>query len=274
MSHIEQVWISQAAPPREVDLTAARACTVPTPARSREVGGATCALGDAVVRRRVLLGQPLAERIARSVFGRYPRVLELDDLVGAAFLGLVDAALRFEPARGVPFEAFAAARVRGAVLDALRKADWVPTSSRRKRAQLDYARERLVSRLGREPTREELVRALELPAEEAAALRLHAQYGDTISLDAYASPDDLGWEERLADDLPGADELVGERERVDGLLGAIAALPPRERWVLERYHLQEGNLRDVAAELGVTESRVCQLARQAIGRMRGAMIAE
>lgn len=211
--------------------------------------------------------RPLAERIARWVFSRYPKVLELDDLVGAAFLGLVDAARRFDPARGIAFEAFAGTRIRGAVLDALRAADWVPTHTRRQRTRLEQARSEVRSRTEGPSSAGEVARALDISLDAYDRLVAGAQLGETSSLEDLVE-EGQAWGDRTAGSDVGQDEQLEHDRDLAALYAAIRQLPERERHVIEAYNLEERRLKDVALDLGVTESRVCQISRQAIGRLR------
>jgi len=237
-------------------------CTRSTSQGPGEVGSRPADLVDSY--------RPIAERIARGIYSRYPRVLDVDDLVGAAYLGLVDAAQRFDPERGVPFYGFAVGRVRGAVLDALRGADWVPAHARRKRSRIEYASRRFAARMGRAPTRVELAQALDVSLAEADRLLLGAHAGAITPLKD--DEDGLSWQERVPSAEPTPDDLLDVADSVEALHRAIARLPERERRVLCRYHLQEAPLKVVAAELGVTQSRICQLARQGILRLREELV--
>lgn len=224
---------------------------------------------DRLVMAHVSLVKVLAQRLSH----RLPAQVELNELVSVGVLGLVEAANRYQPSLGVPFDAFARRRIHGAMLDALRSMDWAPRSARRLRREMDAAIARLRHELGREPAEAELAQALNLtPAQfERAVEELRTLELATVRpLDA-VSPDG----ERLLDvaidheEGPGAQFERGElRAR---LARAIRDLPERERQILALSYEEELTLAEIGEVLGVSESRVCQLRTLAISRLRATL---
>jgi len=166
----------------------------------------------AVVRDEMLNSHyPLARKIACRMYEELPKTLDVDDLIHEAVLGLIEAIDRFDAERGVPFQNYARYRIRGAVVDAVRGEDWMPQSVRRKGKRLERARRHLASRLGREPSREELAAQLGLDVEELHTLQDKAAVPQVLSLDAPATDDGS----LLCELVPSADDcfqIVETRE--------------------------------------------------------------
>lgn len=203
----------------------------------------------------------LVKRIAYHLAGRLPASVEVDDLIQAGMLGLLEAAAHFSADRGASFETYAGIRIRGAMLDALRKLDWAPRSVHRRAREVAEAVRLLEHDLGREARDAEIAAHMQLPLEE-----YHAIVQDAASCQI-ACLDDLT-AGRAVD--PGPDPF---RETVDEgfrrvLAGAIDGLPEREKLVMSMYYNDELNLKEIGLVLGVTESRVCQLHGQALVRLR------
>jgi RNA polymerase sigma factor for flagellar operon FliA len=211
------------------------------------------------------LVKALALRLARRV----PAQVDVSELVSAGVLGLVDAAGRYEPSLGVPFDAFARRRVQGAMLDSLRGLDWAPRSVRRMRRDLDDAIAKLRATTGREPEAGEI--AGELGLNEAEYDRMLDQ---VRALDIGALRQQAGGHggasilELAIDPEESALERIERAELREHLMHALKALPERERRVLSLYYEHELTLAEIGAVIGVGESRVSQLRTQAIARLR------
>ncbi|HXE56686.1 MAG TPA: FliA/WhiG family RNA polymerase sigma factor [Gemmatimonadales bacterium] len=219
----------------------------------------------------------LVHHVARQIGARVGSAVELDDLIGAGTLGLVQALESFDLDRGLAFSTFAMRRIRGAILDELRSRDWVPRSVRAKTRQVAATVARLEGRLGRTPEPREVAEALAIDLETYWRWRQEIDGATLVSLDGWVSADDREagtLEETLADasaDEPDAPLYQEETEA--SLKAAIARLPAKERTVLALYYYEELTLRQIAEVLHVTESRVSQIRTQALRRLRERMAA-
>jgi RNA polymerase sigma factor for flagellar operon FliA len=213
----------------------------------------------------------LVKYAAAWVAGRLPSHLRLDDLYSAGMLGFLDAIEHYDPERGVPFAAYATPRIRGAILDELRRGDCVPRRVRRKLRDAERAMESLTRELDREPTDEEL--ATRLGMDVAAYRRLLGEGVTLVSLDGAARDDEAGGSlEALVDrSQPGPLGVLEARERRRWLGRLIDGLPERERLVLALYYYEELTMQEIGAVLGVTESRVSQIHSGAVLRLRAAL---
>jgi RNA polymerase sigma factor for flagellar operon FliA len=201
----------------------------------------------------------LLDRCARRLAGRTGGAVSPDDLWSAGAMGLIDAARRYDAARDVKFETFAEHRIRGAMIDEMRRMDHLPRRLRAEADQLERERARLAQTLGREPGADDLAAALGRPAEEVAEVLLLLQPA-------------LQVEEELAVSLvPAADEAIARGQLAAGLAGAIGALPERLQTLLALYYDEGLTYREIAKVLAVSEPRVCQLHSDAMKRLRAAL---
>ena len=230
---------------------------------------------EASQRERIAAGLPFVESLARRVAASMPHSIELGDLVQDGMLGLIDAACRFDEARGIKFETFAERRVRGAMIDALRRDAW-PRGVRRQRRQLEAAREQLRRELGAEPSLADL--AARVGSDEARLGRTIVRIAtieSTSPLSAGENVDGATLPAALVPSEPAApDKSFEEKEVRDRIRAAIASLPPRERRVVALYYYAEATMKQIGAEIGVNESRVSQLHARAIQRLRKALGAD
>jgi RNA polymerase sigma factor for flagellar operon FliA len=230
---------------------------------------------EASQRERIAAGLPFVESLARRVAASMPHSIELGDLVQDGMLGLIDAACRFDEARGIKFETFAERRVRGAMIDALRRDAW-PRGVRRQRRQLEAAREELRRELGAEPSLADL--AARVGSDEARLGRTIVRINtieSTSPLSAGENVDGTMLPAALVPSEPQApDKAFEEKEVRDRIRAAIASLPPRERRVVALYYYGDATMKQIGAEIGVNESRVSQLHARAIQRLRRALGAD
>lgn len=216
---------------------------------------------------------PLVRRIAHHMIAKLPPNVELDDLIQVGMIGLNDALSRYEVAQGVQFETFASQRIRGAMLDELREGDWMSRSSRKSQKDIEQALHRVEQRLGRSPIESEIAAELGMSLEDYQALLSKVRGTQLVYLEDFHHDDeDEGFLDRhVADE--GADPMAVLRDQRlrASLVEAIKALPEREQYIMGMYYEHDMNLKEIAAVLGVTESRVCQLHSQAIARLRTKM---
>jgi RNA polymerase sigma factor for flagellar operon FliA len=213
---------------------------------------------------------PLVRRLAHQMIARLPANVELDDMIQAGMMGLMDAASRFEVAQGTHFEVYAAQRIRGAMLDELRANDWMPRSARKSQRDIEGAIHRLEGRLKRAPLEAEIAAELGVPVAEYQEMLNGARGSQLVYLDDLGlGADDEDYLERyvVVDGQEPAAILRDKRFR-EALVEAIEELPEREKLLMGLYHEQDMNLREIGAIMGVTESRVCQLHSQAVARLR------
>ncbi|VTU27019.1 Sigma-F factor [Variovorax sp. PBS-H4] len=223
--------------------------------------------------------QPMVRRIALQMLAKLPASVELDDLIQAGMIGLLDASTRYQDNRGAQFETFASQRIRGAMIDELRANDWGSRGLRQSARKVESAIQALEHRLGRAPNEGEIAKELKMTLEAYQGLLQEIQgcqllyvedfsqdsEGDSPFLDRHASGarDERG----SASDDPLAQLMEsGFRHQ---LVAAIGELPERDRLLLNLYYEEELNLREIGAILEVSQSRVCQLHSQAISRLRG-----
>lgn len=226
-------------------------------------------------RDRIANGLPFVESLARRVASSMPHSIELSDLVQDGMLGLIDAACRFDEARGIKFETFAERRVRGAMIDALRRDAW-PRGVRRQRRELEAAREELRRELGAEPSLADL--AARVGSDEARLGKTIVRINtieQTSPLSAGEHVDGSTLPAALVPSEPTAPDRAYEEQEVrDRIRAAIASLPPRERKVIGLYYYGEATMKQIGAEIGVNESRVSQLHARAVQRLKKALGAD
>lgn len=219
---------------------------------------------DTLVRQNL----PLVGHIVRETMARVPAHVNRDDLTSAGLAALVQAARSYDAERGVSFSRYASTRVRGAILDELRSVDWASRSVRRRARQVDEVRNSLAARLGRVPTDAETASALGVGVDEIAANEEDVSRAVVMSLQGFGETpiDDM-----LASHIPGPEELIEHREKVAYLQDAVAELPERLRVVVQGYFFAERPMAEIAAELGVTESRVSQMRAEALVLLKDAL---
>src|SRR5215470_10432637 len=224
---------------------------------------------------RVIGNLAFVESVARRVAASMPHTIDLGDLVQDGMLGLIDAANRFDDARGIKFETFAERRVRGAMIDALRRDAW-PRGVRRQRREIEAAREQLRRELGAEPSLADL--AARIGSDEARLGRTIVRINtieSTSPLSSGENVDSATLPTALVPSEPvSPDRAYEEREVRDRVRAAIASLPPRERKVIGMYYYAESTMKQIGAAIGVNESRVSQLHARAVQRLRKALGAD
>jgi len=221
---------------------------------------------------------PLVKHIVFQVAVHFPRHVDRDELARAGALGLVEAARRFDPTRGVPFQSFAAQRIRGAILDAVRAADWAPRSVRNLARRLEGVEQRLANELGRLPAPAELAEALGMTRDELSRLQDRVFRSVVLALE-HEVHDDVEGDLTLVDVLPDRATLqpveeLEARELHAYLRDAVGLLPERHRLVIVGYFLEGRTSLDLARFLGVTESRISQVRSEALAMLKDGIEAQ
>lgn len=212
---------------------------------------------------------PLVKRIAYHLMTRLPASVEVDDLIQAGLIGLLDAVERYDDSQGANFETYATQRIRGAMLDELREADWASRNVRRAARQIENAIHILEQRLKRPPSEQEIADELKLDIHAYYSLLNDARGAQLLYYEDLHEEGGDDFLERFADDISlGPFDIITSRAFKRALAQAVAQLPEREKQLMGMYYEREMNFKEIGAVLGVSESRVCQLHSQAISRLR------
>ena len=212
---------------------------------------------------------PLVKRIANHMMLKLPNSVQVDDIIQAGMMGLLDAAGRYDDLRGAQFETYASQRIRGAMLDELRGSDWLPRSMRSDMRRIEAAIHRVQQRLGRAPGESEIAQELDMPLPEyqqllqesrGAQLVYYEDFHEEGGNDFFENFESLNEENPL--------QLLQDERFRGALVSAIERLPERERMMMGMHYEHDMNLREIGEVLGVGESRVCQLHSQAVARLR------
>ncbi|HEY0871362.1 MAG TPA: sigma-70 family RNA polymerase sigma factor [Acidothermaceae bacterium] len=226
-----------------------------------------CAPDDGLVRDHL----PLVGYLVAEAASRLPGHVSRDDLTSAGLMALAQSARSFDASRGVPFARYASMRIRGGIIDELRSHDWASRSVRIKARQRGVAEEALAATLRRHPTQKELANYLGVSLVELAAVERDVHRSVVLSLQGFAEAGTL--EGMLPHQDPGPEEMLLDRERESYLVDAVAALPERLRVVVQGYFFDERPMVDIAAELGVTESRISQMRAEGLAMLKAGMTA-
>lgn len=225
--------------------------------------------------REALLSQHLGlvYHVARQLCRSKGMDVELDELVSAGTLGLIEAFNNFDAARGLAFSTFAAPRIRGAMLDELRRQDHVPRSVRRRSRELNAATEKLTRELGHTPDRSQVARQLGVDIDTVWRWQGESDGARFVPLDQSAESTSgsprIPLEHLIATSSMDVDDRITLGQEVEKLRDELMALPEQERAVLSLYYFEELKLHEIAAILAVSESRVSQIRAKAVGRLRG-----
>jgi RNA polymerase sigma factor for flagellar operon FliA len=211
----------------------------------------------------------LVKRIAHHMMLKLPSSVEVDDLIQAGMIGLLDAASRYDELRGAQFETYAAQRIRGAMLDELRGADWLPRSMRRDSRRIENAISRMQQKLGRAPSESEIAREMDVSLADYQHLLQEARGSQLMYYEDFHNEEQESFFDRhdFSTEANPLELLQDERFRA-ALVQAIGRLPERERQLMGMHYEQDMNLREIGEVMGVSESRVCQIHSQAVARLR------
>ena len=213
---------------------------------------------------------PLVRRLAHQMMAKLPANVEVDDLIQVGMIGLADALSRFDPAQGVQIETFATQRIRGAMLDELRGADWLSRGTRKQQRDIERAVHSLEQKLGRAPQESEIAKEMGMALTDYQEMLGKVRGTQLIYLEDMSGDEgDQDFLDRhVADRGSDPQHLLQDDRMRHALVEAIKKLPEREQLVMSLYYEEDMNLKEIAAVLGVTESRVCQLHSQSIARLR------
>lgn len=216
----------------------------------------------------------LVKYVAGRIYVNLPSHVDINDLINDGVFGLIDALEKYDDSRSVKFETYAITRINGAILDALRSLDWVPRSVRHRAREMDRAFDQLEFELGRDPTDGELADHLGMSVRELDRVRQRARGRSVVSLEE-PLPNTGDSEVYVGDTLEDVEsdvtsEIERDEQRAE-LVHAVESLPSQERTVIARYYFDGDTLKQIKAELGVSESRVSQIHARAVGRLRKLM---
>jgi RNA polymerase sigma factor FliA len=219
---------------------------------------------------KVLVEENLAlvGHLVREMLAKVPAHVSRDELSSAGMMALVVSAKGFDASRGVPFARFAAIRIRGALMDELRSMDWAARSVRGRAREVESTRSALAASLGRTPRADEIATAMGTTISDLDSLNADVARASVLSLQGF-SPETGA--EALPDVTAGPESLILMREKLGYLHDSIAVLPERLRFVVTEYFFKQRQMTDIAAELGVTESRISQLRAEALRMLRDGM---
>ncbi len=213
----------------------------------------------------------LVRRIALHLAARLPANVDIDDLCQAGMIGLLEAARSFDPGAGASFETFAGIRIRGSMIDELRRGDWAPRSVHRRMREVAAATHAVEQTLGRDASEAEIAEFAGMTVQQYQKTLADATRCQVLSMQI-----DNGDDEESTIDIagPGSDPLASleEGDFRAALVEAVEGLPEREKLVLSLYYDDELNLKEIGAVLGVSESRVCQIHGQAVLRVKSRMV--
>lgn len=210
----------------------------------------------------------LVKKLAYHLLGRLPASVMVDDLIQAGMIGLLDAAGQYDHSQGASFETYASIRIRGAMLDELRRTDWAPKSVHRKSRDLTEAMHKVEAKVGREANDREIAAAMGISLDEYHHILQDTASCRMMSYDDLTGEDNGGFD-RFASESDDPLQTLEKEEFRDHLIVAIGKLPEREQLIMSLYYEQELNLKEIGAVLEVSESRISQLLSQAHARLRG-----
>ena len=213
---------------------------------------------------------PMVRQVAYRMARRFPQCVDVDDLVNIGIIGLIDAVDRYQPERAPSFSAYARIRVQGAIVDEMRKNDWVPRSVRDRSALIQRTKQSLELKLGRVPTSAEVAADLGIDRERLLGMIENANIRVLVSTEE-GGEDESTIGEKLRSTEDGPDEIAAREHLGSIVRDVIADLPEREQLIAEMYYFHDKTFKEIAAALQVTESRVSQLHTRMKKRIKEAM---
>ncbi|MDN2480664.1 RNA polymerase sigma factor FliA [Vibrio agarivorans] len=208
----------------------------------------------------------LVKRIAHHLIGRLPPSVQVDDLIQAGMIGLLEAQKNYDGSKGASFETYAGIRIRGAMLDDIRRGDWVPRSVHRNNREITQAIATLEGQLNRDPSDSEVAQFLEMSLEQYHSALTDINCSKIVGIDDLGVSDDVIHSAEDDDNAPF--QGVADESFRQALIDSIKSLPEREALVLSLYYDEELNLKEIGEVIGVSESRVSQILSQSMQRLR------
>jgi RNA polymerase sigma factor for flagellar operon FliA len=210
---------------------------------------------------------PLVKRIAHHLMARLPDSVQLDDLLQAGMLGLLEARNNFDASKGASFETFAGIRIRGAMIDEIRRGDWVPRSVHKNARAIAQAIQQIEQVTGRDARDTEVAQKLSIDVEEYRQILMEVNTGHMMDFEAIGVNED-SFSDGLTQSAPTPLERIQKEDFRNSLADAIASLPEREKLVLALYYDEELNFKEIGEIMGVSESRISQINSQAMLRLQ------
>jgi len=224
----------------------------------------------ALKEKLILQYAPLVKYVAGRLLVHIGQHVEFDDLVGDGIFGLIDAIDKFDSNKGVKFETYASFRIRGAIIDSIRRKDWVPRTLRQKNKQMEQVHNQLEEELGRQPTDEEIAERLNMSLEETRDLIKKSAVLSLVSLDDFMDQNyESAFTPLVANRMDSPEERVERSERKDMLAEAISKLSEKEKLVVTLYYFEDLTLKEISSIMKVSESRVSQIHTKAISKLQG-----
>ena len=224
----------------------------------------------ALKEKLILHYAPLVKYVAGRLLVHVGQHVEYDDLAGYGIFGLIDAIDKFDNAKGVKFETYASFRIRGAIIDHIRRMDWVPRTLRQKNKQMEQAYNALEDELGRQPTDAELAEKLNLSIEETQDLMRSSSVLSLVSLDDFMEQNyESAFTSLVASRVDSPEEQTERQERKEMLADAISKLSEKEKLVITLYYFEDLTLKEISSIMKVSESRISQIHTKAITRLQG-----
>lgn len=214
----------------------------------------------------------LVKRIAQHMIVRMPASVQLDDLIQAGMIGLLEAAQKFDGSKGASFETYAGIRIRGAIVDEMRRGDWVPRSVHRNARRISKAMKQVEGRMGRDATDAEIAEQMGVSLDEYHVMASDSASGRLFSFEDTLEEDEQAYSQgTVSEPLQAPAHTVQRQQMQQALSAAIDSLPEREKLVLSLYYEEEMNLKEIGLVLGVSESRISQIHSQAALRLKKKM---
>lgn len=213
---------------------------------------------------------PLVHKQAAKLKNSLPAHIDLDDLIQSGVTGLLEAASRFDPKEGKPFDKFASVRIHGAMIDELRSQDWLPRSVRKSGRDMSSAIRRLEQSMGRNPTEREVANEMGVTLDEYQQLLLDTNHGIIKPIEEVVEETGVDLVDQRTEEVSIVDRLMKGQAKSE-LVAGMKTLPEREMQILALYYQEEMTMKEIAAVFEVSEVRVCQLHSQALNRLRSKM---